>query len=816
EINVSQNVQFEQVAFYPKIQERFGSGGSAYGTMPDGSGYFNYLENQSYGAPFDGSLRPLGPPLEDGSQAYTTYDFKPGHNDFWELGLTNQTDFSVSSGDDKSSFYISGQYVTVKGTTPGDKFTRGNLRINGTRKVGNRVKVTYSTAYAPNKYDISSATGSIYDNMLNMPSNVDITRYKNWRTDPFANPNGFYNPWYQNPYFTADNYRHVDRNAYLTGNLELKVTPVDGLDLIAGQGISTRFFTQKATAGAFKYTDYAKNTDQSSKTDIPASVSETANKSSRLVTDLLAQFDKTFGDINVNLVGGTQLIENNGRYLNTYIGGLVVNNLFNLSNGTGNPTYGEEDYKTRLMGVYGKLTVGYKDFLFLTATARNDWDSRLNKDNRSFFYPSAEASVILSDAIASIHGSDLISYLKVRGGVSKTGLVNLGTESDFGAYYLLPTFSSNISYGTGNGFPYGSLAGYSLDNKLVDKSLKPELTHGYEVGFDMNLWSDRIVTAATYFNTRTDNQTITTALSNSTGFNSLLTNIGETSSKGVELALHVTPYESNDFAVTVGGNYTYLDNMVISISDLLPQLNLATSGSAISAAVEGRPFPVIMGLDYQRDPQGRVIVDAVSGLPSATTQNVILGNATPKHRIGTDAVVSFRNLRFSILFEYRGGYSVFNGIGPSMDWSGTGYRTALYDRKSFVFPNSVYMAGDGSYVENTTVTIANGNGNNGYWSDGINRATTSNYVTSGDFVKLREVSLSYEFPQSIISKVNKVVKGATISVQGRNLFLWMAKDNYYTDPEYSSAGASGNGTGLNDIGDTPPSRYFGGTFSLRF
>jgi hypothetical protein len=295
-----------------------------------------------------------------------------------------------------------------------------------------------------------------------------------------------------------------------------------------------------------------------------------------------------------------------------------------------------------------------------------------------------------------------------------------------------------------------------------------------------------------------------------------LTNIGETSSKGVEFALHVTPVETDNFAVTVGGNYTYLDNEVISISDLLPQLSLATSGTALSAAVQGESFPVIMGLDYQRDPQGRVIVDANTGLPSATTSNVILGNATPKHRIGTDAVVSYKNLRFSVLFEYRGGYSVFNGMGPEMDWSGTGYRTALYDRKGFIFPNSVYLAGDGTYTENKTIAISNGNGNSGYWSDGINRSTTSNYITSGDFIKLREISLAYEFPASIISKVNKVVKGASISVQGRNLFMWMAKDNYYTDPEYSSAGSSGNGTGLNDIGDTPPSRYFGGTFSLRF
>ena len=813
EINLSHNVQLQQVAFFPKIQKDFGAGGSAYGTKPDGSGFFNYLENQSYGDRYDGSLRPLGPPLEDGTQQWNTYDYKPGHDDFWEVGVTNQTDISLTAGDDKSTFLISGQYVNLSGTTPGDKYYRGNVRINGTRKIGEKVLVSYTSSFAPNKYDIASRTGTMYDNMLNMPSNVDITRYKNWKTDPFANPNGFYNPWYENPYFTAANYREVNKNNYLSGNIELKVSPVKGLDLIARQGLSTRSFTQTATVGAFKYTDYAKNTDQSSKTDIPASVNEAAAQTTQLVTDVLAQFDKTVGDININVVAGGQLIDNKARYIIVGIGGLVVKDLYNLSNGTGNPSYNEGDFHASQMGAYGKATIGYKDFLFLTGTGRNDWDSRLNAANRSFFYPSAETSLVLTEAFPSIKDNGFINFLKLRASVSKTGLVNLGDGlpygfSNFGAYKLQPTF------GQSNGFPFASLAGFSVGNVIVSNDLKPEITHSYEFGTDFNLWDDRIVSSITYFSSKTDNQTVQTSLSSSTGFTSLLTNVGETTSKGLEVSTHVTPIKTSTLSVTVGGNYTYLDNQVVSISQDLDQLVLATSGNATSVAKAGQSFPVIMGLDYQRDPQGRVIVNSVTGLPSATTSNVILGNATPKHRLGLDGQVSYKGLRFSILFEYRTGYKIFNGIGGSTDWSGTGYRTALYGRSAFVFPNSVTDNGDGTFTENTSIAIANGNGNNGFWSDGINRNTTSNYVTSGTFLKLREAAISYDLPASWLAKT-KILKGATFSLQGRNLFLWMAKDNYYTDPEYSSAGASGNGSGLNDIGQTPPVRYYGGTLSLR-
>jgi hypothetical protein len=248
----------------------------------------------------------------------------------------------------------------------------------------------------------------------------------------------------------------------------------------------------------------------------------------------------------------------------------------------------------------------------------------------------------------------------------------------------------------------------------------------------------------------------------------------------------------------------------------LPKLSLSSNGSGASYAVAGYAFPVIMGFDYIRDDAGHVIVDRTTGLPTKAAAISILGNANAKNRLSLDGSVNFKSFRFSILFEYRGGYKIFNSMGPELDWAGTGYRTAVYNRESFVYPNSVYEdpGKPGTYITNTSVAIANGNGNNGFWTDGINRDVTSNYVTSGDFWKLREVALSYDFTR-LVSK-SKVIKGATISVQGRNLFLWMAKDNLYTDPEYSSAGTDNNGIGITGLDSAPPSRFYGATISLKF
>ncbi len=811
QVAVSHTTTIEQVSFFPKIQTKFGAGGSGYGVNTYGYGNFSYLENQSYGPAFDGIKRPLGPPLVDGSQDSTLYAFYNGHNNFWEKGIIDQTDFSLSNGDERSTFYLSGQYASQNGTTPGDKYNRTILRLNGTRKVGNNFNVTYATSYTQNRYDITTQTTGMYDQMLNMPVNVDITRYKDWQHNKFANPIGFYNPWYPNPYFTAANNRSAQRNDYLTANVEIKYTPLKGLDFIARQGITSRNYSNKNTVGAFLYSDYSKHTDGSSKTDIPASVQDGSSYTTELLSDFFIQYNKTVSNFNFKLIGGGQWQQDQAKNVSVSANGLVIPGLFNVSNGVGTPGATESNYLARKMGTYGDLRIGYKNYLFLHASGRNDLVSTLSQTSNSFFYPAVDLSFIASDAIEFIKNSSFINFLKIRAGWSKVGQVNLGNSSDFGAYYLLPTVSP------ANGFPYGTLPGYTIGNTLVSPSLKPELTKGYEFGFDMNFWKDRVTTNVTWYHSRTSNQTVNTGVSSTTGFSSLRTNTGETQSQGLEATAHVNVIRTKDWNVTVGGNYTYLDNTVLSISADLPRLALATYGSgAGSYAIAGYAFPTIMGYDYKRDNVGHVIVDAVTGLPTKSDTISALGSAVAKHKLSFDGSIKYKNFRLSFLFEYRGGYQIFNSIGPGMDWSGTGYRTAIYDRQRFVFPNSVIAdpANAGKYTPNKNISVANGNGNNGFWTDGINRDVTSNYVTSASFWKLREVSLAYDVPAAVLAKT-KFIKGLTISVQGRNLAVWMAKDNYYTDPEYSDSGNDSNGVGLTGY-QVPPSKYFGATLSFKF
>ncbi len=812
-VRLSNTTTLEQVAFYPKVQKSFGSGGSSYGYDENGNPMFATIENQSYGPRYDGTLRELGEPLEDGSQDSAYYQYTDERKKFWKLGLTNQTDLSVSAGDEVSTFYLSGQFVKANGTTPGDDYNRTNLRLNGTRKVGKYLNVTYATSYTQNRYDITTQTASMYNNLLNIPSWIPITSFENWRTDKFANPNGFYNPWYQNPYFSAANYRSKQRNDYLTANVELKFSPIAGLDLVARQGIATRNLSNKNTVGAFDFTQYAEDIS-GSKSDIPASVSDGSGYTTQLITDLFAQYRTKFSkDFSLNLIGGFQYRQDQAKAVGVSATGLVIPNFYNVGAGVGTPGAAESNYMARQSGLYGDIRLGYKGYLFLHATGRNDWVSILSPENRSFFYPSVDLSFVASEAIDAIKNSNTISYLKLRAGWSKVGQVNLGNSGDFGAYYLLPTYSQ------ASGFPYGSQAGYTAGNGLVASNLSPEITKGYEFGFDLNLLNDRIVSTATYYSTKTDNQTVNTYISNTTGYTRLLLNTGQTQSSGLEFTLHGTPVRSRNWEVTVGGNLTLLDNKVNSISSSLPNLPIAQYGdNAGSYAVAGQAFPVIMGYDYLRDPEGHVIVDRTTGAPQKDPNIKILGAAVPKHRLGLDGTVKFKNFQLSFLFEYRGGYKVYNSGGATYDWAGVSYRTGVFDRNRFVFPNSVYEDPNkpGSYIKNTNITVVDGNGNAGFWSDDdLNMSVTSNYVTSGDFWKLREVSLSYTVPASVVKRL-KYVKGITASVQGRNLFVWLSKYNYYTDPEYSDSGNDSNGIGLTGLSQTPPSRFMGATLSVTF
>ncbi|ANI89927.1 hypothetical protein A9P82_11890 [Arachidicoccus ginsenosidimutans] len=812
QIHIANTTTWEHVSFLPKLQTKFGSGGAGYGIDENGNPYFSNIENQSYGPAFDGSIINLGDPLENGDQLTTPYSYFEDRNKFWQTGLTNQTDFSLSSADVNSSFYLSGQWLHETGTPLGDKFTRASIRLNGTRKIGNKVHASYGVSYLQNRYNVSSATSSVYTDFLNMPPDVPITLFKDWQTNEYANPNGYYNPWYANPYFVLANNRSITRNDYLTGSLEVHYTPFEWLDLISSTGYTMRNVTSESWTNPFYYTDYAKSTSSGSKSDIVGGVSEGSTYTNQLLQDFKAIFNKKYGNFSVNAIGGFHIQQDFVNNLGGSVSALIDSNLINLSNST-NPALATNSKATaRQLGAYYDVQLGWKNMIFLHTTGRNDWVSILNPGDRSFFYPSVDASLVLTRAFSGLSDINWLNTWKIRAAASKVGEVNLGNTFLDGAYRLNPT------YGQVNGYPYNGVAGEGMSLTIIQQDLKPEITKSWEVGTDFTLFHGVADGSVTWFHETTNNQTVTTPTSITTGFGSYLLNAGKTMSEGLETSLKLTPVDNATWTVALQGTYSYYNNKVLSIPAGLQNIALATyggSGNTGAYAVPGMQFPEVYAFDYVRH-DGKVVVDRETGMPTKTDTIVPMGNANARNTIGLIPTIRYKNFTLEADFEYRGGFVRYNNIAYDIDWGGVGARTAEFNRQRFVFPNSVYQDADGSWVDNKTVVIAeNGSGNNGFWTDdAAERSITSNYVSSGDYWKLREISLTYQFPASWLAKT-KAIKSASVSLVGRNLFIWAPGDNLYTDPDYSDAGSTSNGIGLTGY-SYPPSRYYGINISVNF
>jgi len=802
EIKAGHTTSIEEVSFLPKIQRRFGSG-----TTPDDIPTYTPYENQQYGPAFDGTIREIGKPLQDGSIQSVPYSWSGAKDKFWDTGLVNQSDVSLSSGDEKGSYYVSGQYFDQKSTVPGDKYNRFSLRVNGQRNMGSNIDFSFNANYVQNRYNLASNIAAVYDNVLQTPGQIPLTDYSDWRNDPFSSPDGYYNEYYASPYFALDNSRQTLREDNLTGNAQFKWTPIRPLSFLFRVSLSTQNSSNKGWTNKFEYSPYRLGLTGNF-SNIAGSVNDAATYNTQVNPEFQAQYiDQLSKDFSINAILGASARDNQFKGMGIAGSGLVQQDLSNISHVLQNPGAFEENNRARQLGVYGDARLGFRNYLYLHVTARNDWRSILSEKNRSLFYPAADISFIASDALPFLKESGVVESLKIRGGISKVGLVNLGNKSNFGAYSLLATFNQ------ANGYPYNNVGGYTLGSRLVSPDLKPETTVSIEGGFDLELVQSRITASFTAYQSNTNDQTVPVGLAVSSGYSSYLTNTGEVENKGIETSLRVVPVRTESgFEVSLGANYTYNENKVLSISNDQTQLNLSTLGNAGIYAVQGKSFPMLKGTTYNRDDQGRIIVDGVTGFPSVSSNLFELGNTEPKHRLGLDFTAAYKGFRLAGLFEYRAGFVMYNG-GGSFDFSGSGIRSTYFNRERFVVPNSSYLdPATNTYVENTNITTRTGGGD--FWTNGpSNTAVAENYTYSAAFWKLRELSLSYDVPQSFFTNM-KSIKGARISVQGRNLFIWTPKTNIYTDPEYSATGSESNAIGLTTLGQTPPSRLFGLSLSV--
>ncbi|MEP7143031.1 MAG: SusC/RagA family TonB-linked outer membrane protein [Ferruginibacter sp.] len=834
-INYSNTTQFQEIAYLPDLQNKFGQyGGELDPNQYPGIVYFPenpfvpYVpyENQNYGPAFNGAAITIGAPVRffnaDGtffdSLKHATYSAKPdAKKGFFDKGITEQNDLSISGGDDKSKFFLSIQDVNIKGTIPKDKNHRNSFRLNGTRDFG-RLTVGYSADYTiqhsnttPGSFGVNGSSaafgGSYYQNravywtVLNTPASIDLRDFRNWQTDNFANPNGYFNAYYGNPWWQIDASRLDQKRNTLIGNLSLSYKVTDWFNLQAVGAITRYDQTLKFTYQGFKFADWARADvygSGRSTTDAQAAAFDGYTYNNRITGNIFANFTKDYRGFTGKLTLGGTTFDETARNMFISASQLVIPDFYNISNRVGEPGVFENFSQYRKNGAFADLSIGYHDYLFVHGTFRKDWDSRLDKNQRTYSYPSGDLAFVFTDAIPGLKDNNILSYGKLRAAIGKTGNVSVGPYSLDNVFNSAPNF------------PYGSTAGFTVSNALNNRLLKPEFTTEKEVGVDLGFMRNKITLKVAVYQSNTTNQTLPVQVSSSTGFTSALLNSGEMENKGIEVDLNLTAINNprNGLRVDLGGNFSYNKNKVLS---LYPGINdFLLTGAANQYVVKGAAFPQIKLSDWKRDAQKRIIVDKNSGFPTPNDSLSTYGTSNPPYKLGLNTSISYKGLTLSVLAEARFGAVIYNAIGNALDFTGVSAYSAQTDRARFVIPNSSYDDGTGKYLANQSIAVKNGN--NDFWASTWN-GVGSTYLNSADFWKIREVSLTYTFPKSIL-KNNGVIKQLSVSLVGRNLFTKRANENVWTDPEFSNT--TGNAIGTTDINQNPPTKIYGANLNITF
>ncbi|WP_418499557.1 SusC/RagA family TonB-linked outer membrane protein [Flagellimonas sp.] len=800
-VTYNTSYQAETVSYMPEFQDKFGVGG-----FPDGTLY--PLENVNWGPAYDGRMVEASEYYEDengdaipGRVWMVPFSpIKNNHKSFFNTGSTVRHGVTLSGGGDEGDFLFSLDQTNVEGIVPKDQYNRTNVRLSANRKF-EKLEVGGNFSFFRSHANVVSEEAGrqgrpLYWNIINTPLHIPITEMKNWRDGEYTRNEVSYYAFYENPYFIVDTQREkTDVNEFnYIGHLKYNIT--DWASLLWRGGYTNTTERYKRQLGGLSYA-FELQHPYSRMDEYGSSVVDRIENTTRFNNDFILNIDKDLNShFNLNMNLGQNIRIYDRKRVEVSGENLIIPDFWNVSTLTGALDGGEESEEFRKVAVYGDLTLGFNDYLFLNFTARNDWSSTLPKNNRSYFYPGAGVSFVASDAFPGLKSDRGLGYLKANFNITKTG-------NDPGAYVTNPSFY------TPDGFPFGGTAGLAqdADDRVSASNLKPEFTTAMEVGLEMQFFRSRLTSSITAYQTNSTDQIVPINIASSSGAQSMWTNIGEVQNQGIEVDLSGKIFSTQDFSWDVGINYTAMKSEVLSLTEGVDRVDIGGFASAQIVAEVGQPYPMIRTTAYERDDLGRVIVDG-NGDPVRSADMRTVGKTTPDYIVGLNTNVRFKNFNFYAVLDYRTGHYFYNSIVDAMEFTGLTQHSASSNRQPFIFPNSSYSDGNGGYVANMDRPTSSGG--NAFW-DAYNDVK-ENYVTDATTLKIREVSLSYNFGKEILDRIG--MDGLSLGLFGRNLFTFRPKDNVYTDPEFNFT--TGNAVGVGTQAQTAPTRQYGITLSVNF
>ncbi len=766
EVNASSTLSLQAINKYPEFQDQYGQGSNGLYAPTD---IF-----PSWGAPVDVVSRSI-------DEEYVYYD---NYRNSMQTGRMFDNYISVSGGNDMSTFYASIANTSQEGVIPFSTWDRTSAKLSGTVKLNDKLDVSGTFSYA-NSGGNRVPHDRFMENLMYYPHTRDVRKYEN--PDGTQNYVGLSdNPLYSAKYWTYED--NVDRTI---ANIFMKYQPASWVSL--NYRVGTDFysdFREEILPGPRGPSD-----------EYPLSstgfMEHTQIRNRIINSNFFAQFDKTFTEkLSGTLRIGHELFSEETNELKNTGNEFDIPQFFQFSNVRMLTTTTALSQR-RLIGVYGDFMLNYSDFLYLNVTGRNDWTSTLPVENRSFFYPSVSTSFILSEVVTL---PVAMNYVKLRG---SWGEVGKDTR---------PYLTSTV-YTRGAGFPINGVLGYSRGNVKGSEDLQPEKTTTIEFGVDLNFLANRLGLEFTWYKSNSRDQIFEVPVSESTGYPSIVTNVGEIENKGIELIISGTPVQTSDLRWDVNLNFTRNRNTVVDIAEGLDDFPIASQFGYVGSTVtmklkEGDAYGNLYGSSYQRyyasgaptdlrylDHDLPLLIGA-NGFPVVNTQQLIIGNAQPKWLGGIRNTLTYKGVSLSFLVDARWGVDQYDQYHNFL--SAFGKLSYSENRNDVVVFDGVLADGTPNTQEVWLGQALGPDGRDygaGFYRT-YHRNVSENFVKDASFIKLRNISLAYRLPQTLLERTP--FRAVSVSGSVNNIILWTPWINF--DPESFSAGAGGNATAFTGLG----------------
>jgi TonB-linked SusC/RagA family outer membrane protein len=740
------------------------------------------MKGQLYVDPF--VFDPTAPP--------TTFPMVPQSEnnvrDFFETGVVTNNSIAVSGGNEKSSARLSVNNTTIKGIIPNHNENQQSITLRAATNITNKLSIEGKVNYIHKKSNNPPGLGVFSSNNV-VNDLAAMGRYV---------PMSFLKEYYEQT-GTAGSFPGISVNPYYLVNENKNNAERDRIiGFVSARYQFTNWLSLMARSGVDQYTE---NRVSKRPVDYPGAMS------GRLVNEifftreinsdvLLTATKNNMKNFTASVSLGAALSNRNYRQQGWEGLDFKVPGIYDISNARQVTPY-YSSVEREIQSVYASGEVGYKNYLFLNVTGRNDWSSTLGENNYSFFYPSIGSSFIFTDALNL--KSKVLTYGKLRASYAQAG-------NDANPYLTQSGYALSPTTYNGRTLAYQS-------NTIALFDLKNELKKSIELGADLRFFGDRIGVDVTVYKSNTQNQIVPVTISAGSGYTTKIVNAGNIENKGIEIALQVTPVQLRngfrwDIAFNVARNYSKVTELAPGIETFF--LN-TTAQAAFIEARTGQPFGNIVGYKYKRAPDGQIVVNDDGSYAREDTMS-ILGNVTPKWTGGINNTFSYKGFSLNFLVDFVQGNKINSDTKYRMVANGTGKFTERYREHSEPLPGVVEVKDTEGHVTgyDENATLVDGQT---AWSYRAWGQVSEEFVLDGSFVMLREVNLGYTFQPSFIKRTP--FKGLRVSLVGRN--LWYIVEHMQglgISPE-TNLNTSAAATGV-EVFSMPTTRSYGINLNLTF